>query len=45
MQDKQAFEDCVLDAAVLKDEAAVRAYVGIAAGQGTVPKPVHGAPR
>ena len=45
VQDKQALEDCVLDVAVLKDEAAVNAYVGIAAGQGSVPKPVRGAPQ
>ena len=45
VQDKQALEDCVLDVAVLKDEAAVRAYVGIVPGQGTAPRPVHGAPQ
>jgi hypothetical protein len=45
VKDKQAFEDCVLDVAVLKDEAAVKAYVGVAPGQGTPPRPVHGAPQ
>jgi hypothetical protein len=45
VQDKQALEDCVLDVAVLKDEAAVKAYVGIAPDQGSAPKPVHGAPQ
>ena len=45
VQDKQLFEDCVLDVAVLKDEAAVHAYVGAAVGQGSVPKPVFGAPQ
>lgn len=44
VRDKTLFEDCVLDVAVIKDEAAVKAYVGIAAAQG-VPKPVYGAPR
>jgi hypothetical protein len=46
VQDKQLFEDCVLDVAVLKDEAAVKAYVGQTLGQGaSVPKPVFGTPQ
>ena len=44
VRNKTLFEDCVLDAAVLGNEAAVKAYVGMVAGQG-VPKPVFGAPR
>ena len=45
VQDKQRFEDCVLDVAVLKDEAAVKAFVGNTPGQGSVPKPVFGSPQ
>ena len=45
VKDKQALEDCVLDVAVLKDEAAVKAFVGVTTGQGTPPRPVHGAPQ
>lgn len=46
VKDQQAFEDCVLDVAVLGNEAAVRAFVGIAPRQGNVPpKPVFGTPQ
>ena len=46
VQDKQLFEDCMIDVAVLKDEAAVKAYVGQTLGQGSsVPKPVRGTPQ
>lgn len=41
--EKGLFDDCVLDAGVLADEAAVRFYVGNPVLQGTVPKPVVGA--
>ena len=43
VSEKGLFDDCVLDAGVLGDEAAVKFYVGNLVLQGTVPKPVVGA--
>jgi hypothetical protein len=42
VKDKQALEDCVLDVAVINDEAAVKAFVGPLMRPGSVPKPVFG---
>ena len=43
VSEKGLFDDCVLDAGVLGDAAAVKFYVGNPVLQGTVPKPVVGA--